>query len=175
MSTTTAAARPLASSTSASAQTAAKGGLLQALLATEADRTLALLRVTLALVMFPHGAQKLLGWWGGYGFSGTMGFLTGQAGLPWIVALVVILAESVGALALAAGFLGRVTAAGIAAVMVGAIATVHAANGFFMNWNGNQAGEGFEYHLLALVLAMAVMIRGSGAWSLDRVLGGRKA
>lgn len=173
MSTTTAAARPLAAS--ASAQTVTRGGFLQALLATEADRTLALLRVTLALVMFPHGAQKLLGWWGGYGFSGTMGFLTGQAGLPWIVALTVILAESVGALALAAGFLGRVTAAGIAAVMVGAIATVHAAHGFFMNWNGNQAGEGFEYHLLALVLAVAVMIRGSGAWSLDRVLAGRKA
>lgn len=161
----------LAATPAAAAAPSTRGGLLARLLATDASATQALLRVSLGLVMFPHGAQKLLGWWGGYGFSGTMGFLTGQAGLPWTLALLVILAESVGALALVAGLLGRVAALGIAAVMAGAIATVHLSHGFFMNWNGNQAGEGFEYHLLALALSLAVMIRGSGAWSLDRLLG----
>jgi putative oxidoreductase len=127
-------------------------------------------RVALGAVMLPHGAQKLLGWFGGYGFSGTMGFLTGDAGLPWIVALTVILAESFGALALVLGLFGRVGALGVAAVMVGAVATVHLANGFFMNWFGNQKGEGFEYHLLALGLAAVVLVKGSGALSVDRLL-----
>lgn len=155
------------------AASASRGGVAQRILATPHDVSQTLLRLTLALVIFPHGAQKLLGWWGGYGFSGTMGYLTSQVGLPWLLAFVVILAESVGALALAAGLLSRVTAAGIAAVMVGAIFTAHLQYGFFMNWSGNQAGEGFEYHLLALGIALAVLIRGGGAWSLDRLLAGR--
>lgn len=155
------------------AASAPRSGVAQRILATPHDVPQTLLRLTLALVIFPHGAQKLLGWWGGYGFSGTMGYLTSQAGLPWLVAFVVILAESVGALALAAGLLSRVTAAGIAAVMVGAIFTAHLQFGFFMNWNGTQAGEGFEYHLLVLGIALAVMIRGGGAWSLDRLLARR--
>lgn len=153
--------------------TAPRVGAAHRLLSTAHDVPQTLLRLTLALVIFPHGAQKLLGWWGGYGFSGTMGYLTSQVGLPWVVAFVVILAESVGALALAAGLLSRVAAAGIAAVMVGAIFTAHLQFGFFMNWNGNQAGEGFEYHLLVLGIALAVMIRGGGAWSLDRLLARR--
>lgn len=148
-------------------------GAAARLFATDADLSQALLRVTLAGVMFPHGAQKLLGWWGGYGFEGTMGFLTAQVGLPWIVAFLVIVAESVGALALAAGFLSRVAAAGLAAIMAGAIFTAHLGHGFFMNWNGNQAGEGFEYHLLVIGIALAVVIRGGGAWSVDRLLARR--
>jgi putative oxidoreductase len=139
---------------------------------TDADSGALLARVALGAVMLPHGAQKLLGWFGGYGFSGTMGFLTGDAGLPWIVAFTVILAESFGALALVLGLFGRVGALGISAVMIGAIATVHAGNGFFMNWFGNQKGEGFEYHILALGLAAIVLVRGSGSLSLDRVLAG---
>ncbi len=126
-------------------------------------------RIALGLVMFPHGAQKLLGWFGGYGWAGTMGFLTGQIGLPAVVAGAVILIESLGSVALLTGFLGRLAAAGIAGVMVGAVATVHVGNGFFMNWSGNQAGEGFEYHILALGLALVVMLKGSGAASLDRL------
>ena len=147
-------------------------GALAALTATERDWSQTLIRVTLGVVMFPHGAQKLLGWFGGYGFEGTMGFLTGM-GLPWIVGLLVIVAESIGALALIAGFLSRAAAFGIAAVMVGAVATSHLANGFFMNWTGQQAGEGFEYHLLAIVIALAVMIRGGGAASADRAISER--
>ncbi len=143
---------------------------LRAVLATENDWAPATARLALGLVMLPHGAQKLLGWFGGHGFQGSMDFLTGPAGLPHVVAALVILIESVGALALVLGVAGRAMAAGIAAIMVGAVATVHLANGFFMNWSGAQAGEGFEYHLLALALAVVVLLKGSGAASLDRAL-----
>ena len=151
----------------------ARGGLLARVLGTSADFAPTVARVALGLVMLPHGAQKLLGWFGGYGWSGTMGFLTGQVGLPWLVAALVILIESVGSALLVVGLAGRIRAAGIAAIMVGAVATVHVANGFFMNWAGTQAGEGFEYHLLAIALAVVVMLRGSGALSLDRALTAR--
>jgi putative oxidoreductase len=130
----------------------------------------AILRWTLAVVMFPHGAQKLLGWFGGHGFQGTMGYLTDGAGLPWVIALLVIVIEFFGPLGLALGLLSRPAAFGIASVMVGAVATTHWPHGFFMNWAGNQAGEGFEYHLLVLGLALALMIEGGGAFSLDRRL-----
>lgn len=126
-------------------------------------------RIALGLVMFPHGAQKLFGWFGGYGWAGSMGFLTGQIGLPTVVATAVILIESLGSVALLTGFLARLAAAGIAAIMVGAVATVHVGNGFFMNWSGSQSGEGFEYHILALGLALVVILKGSGACSLDRL------
>lgn len=148
----------------------ARGGILRRLLATDASWTQTVARVALGLVMFPHGAQKLLGWFGGYGFQGTMGYLTGAAHLPYLVALLVIVIESFGALALVAGFASRVAAAGVAAVMIGAVATVHGANGFFMNWAGTQGGEGFEYHILAVALALIVMLRGGGAASIDRTL-----
>ena len=145
-------------------------GMVTALTRTDRDGTALLLRLTLALVILPHGAQKLLGWFGGSGFDGTMSFLTGMMGLPAALAILVILVESVGALALAVGFLGRLAAVGIGAVMIGAVATTHWTHGFFMNWSGTQAGEGFEFHLLALGIALAVAIRGSGALSVDRVL-----
>lgn len=132
-------------------------------------------RLVLAAVIFPHGAQKLLGWFGGHGFQGTMTYLTGQAGLPWIVALLVVLAESIGAVLLALGLLSRLGALGIASVMVGAIATVHAKVGFFMNWSGNQAGEGFEFHLLALALALPIVVAGGGRYAIDREIARRLA
>lgn len=125
------------------------------------------LRLVLAVVMFPHGAQKVLGWWGGHGFDGTMGFLTGTVGLPWLVALLVIAIEFLGPLALAIGALTRLAALGMVAVMVGAIATVHASHGFFMNWSGAQQGEGFEYHLLVIGIALALLSGGAGRFSLD--------
>ena len=147
-----------------------RGGLLRRVLATEGDWGATVARVALGAVMLPHGAQKLLGWFGGYGFQATMGFLTTQVGLPYPIALLVILIESFGGLFLVLGLAGRVMAAGVAAVMVGAVVTTHLPNGFFMNWAGTQKGEGFEYHLLALGLALVVMLRGSGAASVDRAL-----
>lgn len=132
-----------------------------------------LARLTLGLVMFPHGAQKMLGWFGGYGFTGTMGFFTETMHIPALFAFLAIVAEFAGSLALIAGLFSRVAAFGIASVMIVAIATVHSANGIFMNWYGNQKGEGFEYHLLALGLALIVMIYGAGKASLDRVIAGK--
>ena len=124
------------------------------------------LRLALAAVIFPHGAQKLLGWFGGYGFKGTMGYFT-SSGIPAPLALLAIIAEFFGSLGLALGLLTRVAAFGIACVMVVAIFKVHVPNGFFMNWYGNQKGEGFEFHLLAIGLALALILGGAGLWSLD--------
>lgn len=158
----------LESSSSAAVSKTAR--LLQRVLATDSDISPAIARVALGLVMFPHGAQKLFGWFGGYGFSGTYGYLTQQLGAPGLLAVLAILAESVGALALILGVGSRVVALGIASVMLVAIGMVHASVGFFMNWEGNLAGEGFEYHLLAIALAAIVMIKGGGKASVDRAL-----
>ena len=127
-----------------------------------------ILRVTVGLVMFPHGAQKLLGLFGGYGFSGTMGAFTEKMGMPWIIAFLVIIGESLGALALIAGFMTRFTAASLAVIMLGAIAMAHWQHGFFMNWFGQQKGEGFEYHLLVIGMCVALVLAGAGKWSLDQ-------
>jgi len=135
------------------------------------DPALALLRIVLGVVFFAHGAQKALGWFGGNGFSGTMGFFTQMLGIPAPFAVLAIMAEFLGGLGLLVGLLGRVAAFGVGCVMLVAILMVHARVGFFMNWSGMQKGEGFEFHLLALVIAVAIMIRGSGAWSLDRLIG----
>jgi putative oxidoreductase len=143
------------------------------IIATKNDLAITVARLTLGLVMFPHGAQKMLGWFGGYGFSGTMDFFTTKMGIPAAFALLAILAEFAGSLGLITGLLTRVAALGIAGVMIVAIATVHIHNGFFMNWYGSQQGEGFEYHLLALGLAIVLIIRGGGALSVDQKIAER--
>jgi putative oxidoreductase len=127
------------------------------------------LRLTLAIVIFPHGAQKALGWFGGHGFSGTMGYFKSQ-GIPTVFGLLAIAAELLGSLGVAVGLLTRVAALGIACVMLVAIFTVHRKVGFFMNWFGTQKGEGFEYHLLALGIALALILGGAGRWSLDALI-----
>jgi putative oxidoreductase len=137
------------------------------LLSTTNDAAPAIARVALGVVMFPHGAQKVLGWFGGHGFAGTLQFFTGKLGIPVVFALLAMAGEFLGALGLIAGVLSRVAAFGVACVMLVAVFTVHTHNGFFMNWTGQQAGEGFEYHLLAIALAIIVIIRGGGAWSFD--------
>ena len=143
--------------------------MFQKLIRTDNDIASLILRLTLAIVFFPHGAQKVLGWWGGSGFSSTMGYFTGD-GMPWLIAFLVVMGEFLGPLGLAAGFLSRFAAFGIGLIMLGAVFMVHGEHGFFMNWYGAQQGEGIEYHLLAIGLAIAVMIKGSGAFSLDRQL-----
>ena len=151
---------------------AAPRPLSHRLLATEAGWGATAARLALAAVMFPHGAQKALGWFGGYGWNGTMGFLTGSIGLPAALAALVIGIELLAPLFLLAGLATRASALGIAAVMVGAVTTVHLPYGFFMNWAGTQPGEGFEYHLLALGLAAVLVLGGGGRASLDRRLAG---
>jgi len=131
-------------------------------------------RALLGAVIFPHGAQKLLGWFGGYGFDGTMKFFTDTLHLPAPLALLVILGESLGALLLIAGLGTRVAAFGISAIMLGAIFTTHGSVGFFMNWFGNQSGEGYEYHLLALALSVPLTLAGGGRYALDSWLRGER-
>jgi putative oxidoreductase len=149
--------------------------MLERLVRTSNDFALTVLRLALGVVFFAHGAQKVLGWYGGPGFSGTMQMFTGTMGIPALLAVLAIAAEFLGGLGLIAGFLGRIAAFGIIANMVVAIFMVHAPFGFFMNWTGAQAGEGFEYHLLAIAIGLAVLIRGSGALSVDLALGRRLA
>jgi putative oxidoreductase len=142
---------------------------MKALFRTEDSLSLLLVRLALGIVMLPHGLQKTLGIFDGPGFSATMGMFTSQ-GMPALLAFLVILSESLGSLGLIVGFLTRVAAFGCAAVMLGAIGMVHWQNGFFMNWSGKQPGEGFEYHILALATALALLIGGGGKASVDRSL-----
>ena len=144
--------------------------LLQSLVATGDSFAATALRLALGIMILPHGLQKTLGWFGGYGFKGTMGYLTGTVGAPWIFAFLAILAESVGGLMLITGFGTRAAALGLAGVMLVAVSQ-HRANGFFMNWTGAQKGEGIEFHLLALGMIVALLILGGGKWSVDSLLG----
>lgn len=123
-------------------------------------------RVVLGAVMFPHGAQKALGWFGGPGLDATLANFA-KMGIPEPLAVLVVLAEFVGSLLLLLGLVTRVAALGVIAVMCGAIAMVHLPNGFFMNWMGTQAGEGFEFHLLAIGLGLVGLVEGGGMWSID--------
>ncbi len=143
--------------------------MLKKLFQTDNDIAGLLARVALGIVILPHGLQKLLGIFGGYGFSGTINYFV-STGLPSTVAFLIIIGESFGALALIIGLLSRIAAFGISLIMLGAIFLVHLPNGFFMNWFGTQKGEGFEYHILALGLGLIILIKGSGKWSVDRIL-----
>ena len=129
------------------------------------------IRVMLGVVMLPHGAQKALGMFGGGGFAATMKGMSQGMGIPSIVVLLIIASEFLGSIGLILGVATRFCAFGTFSIMTGAIFMVHLPNGFFMNWFGNQAGEGFEYHLLAIGMAVALMIAGGGRWSVDRFLG----
>jgi len=144
--------------------------MLRKLMSTTNDPVVTILRLVFGFVFFAHGAQKALGWFGGYGFNGTMGFFTGMMHIPAPFAFLAICAEFLGSIGLILGLLGRVAAFGIACNMVVAVAMVHRHFGLFANWFGNQKGEGFEYHLLALAIALAIMIKGSGAFSVDGAL-----
>jgi putative oxidoreductase len=144
--------------------------MFKKLIQTDDDVGMFLVRLFLGIVMFPHGAQKMLGWFGGGGFSGTVQGMTGM-GLPAAVVVLIIIGEFFGSLGLIFGFLGRVAAGGILLIMLGAIFMVHLKNGFFMNWMGAPNGqEGFEYHLLVVGMALAIIVKGSGKLSVDRAL-----
>jgi putative oxidoreductase len=144
--------------------------MFRKLLSTTNDPIFTLLRLVAGVVFFAHGAQKMLGWFGGYGFHGTMGFFTQEMHLPAALAFLAICAEFFGGLGLILGLLSRVAAFGVLCNMVAAVVLVHRANGLFMNWNGDQKGEGFEYHLLAIAILLAIIVRGAGAYSLDYTL-----
>ncbi len=144
--------------------------MLKKIVQTNDDTSTLILRVLLGIVFLPHGLQKVLGLFGGYGFTGTMGFFTGTLGIPALFAFLAIAAEFLGCLGLITGLFTRVAALGIGVMISVAALMLHVQNGFFMNWFGNQKGEGFEYHILAAAIAAALAIKGGGKWSLDRVL-----
>ncbi|HEY0742340.1 MAG TPA: DoxX family protein [Chryseosolibacter sp.] len=130
------------------------------------DFTTLILRVTLAVVIFPHGLQKLLGAFGGYGFEGTMSYFTDTVGLPWILGFIVIIIESFGMLLLAVGLFTRPISLILAVIMLGA-ASMHLQNGFFMNWFNNQPAEGVEFFILTIALSLNGLIKGAGKYSVD--------
>jgi len=137
---------------------------------TNNDWTGSVTRLTIGIILFPHGAQKMLGMFGGYGFSGTMGFFTNTMHLSWLIGFLVIIIEFFGSLSLITGFASRIWSALIIILMLGIIFTSHLDNGFFMNWFGNQKGEGYEYHLLVIGLSLATLINGSGKYSVDKII-----
>ena len=132
-------------------------------------------RMALGIVVFPHGAQKLFGWWGGYGLSGTLHYLTGGPNIPWILALLVILIESVGALMIFFGFCTRFAAFATLCNFIGVMFHSHAKNGFFMNWlHSTDRGEGMEFFFLLMGLAIVLIITGGGKWSVDAAITRKK-
>ena len=141
--------------------------MFRKLMSTTDDLALTVLRLAGGVVFFAHGSQKVLGWFGGYGFSATMGFFTNGMHIPAPFAFLAICAEFLGGIGLLLGFMGRIAAFGIACDMLAAVYLVHRHVGFFANWYGNQKGEGYEYHILAIAIALAIMIKGSGALSVD--------
>jgi putative oxidoreductase len=143
--------------------------MIRRLYATDGSAATSILRVVLGVVFFAHGAQKMLGWFGGFGFAATMNFFTSVAHIPAPLAVLAISAEFFGGIGLIFGFLTRIAAFGIGVNMLVAIMTVHHTFGLFMNWAGTQKGEGFEFHLLVLAMVAFLMIRGAGAFSVDRV------
>ncbi len=144
--------------------------MFKKLFQTNDDTAMLLLRLFLGLVFFPHGMQKVFGWFGGSGFSASMDMFTSKAGFPAALAFLAIMAESLGAAALLAGFFTRIAALGIGVNMIVCALGNHVKNGFFMNWTGTQKGEGFEYHLLVVAISAALIISGGGKWSLDGLI-----
>src|SRR5437899_10646752 len=141
--------------------------MFRKLITTDDNPATLILRLVLGVVFFAHGAQKMLGWFGGPGFSGSMGLFTGYLHIPAPLAFLAIAAEFFGGLGLILGFLTRIAAFGIAMNMVVAIAMVHSSFGFFMNSTGSQKVEGFEYQLRVLAIIAFLMMRGAGAVSAE--------
>jgi putative oxidoreductase len=143
--------------------------MFERLIRTRDDSVIAILRLMLGVVFIAHGSQKMLGAFGGPGFAEALTSFE-ALGIPRTLGVLAIAAEFFGGIALIVGFLGRVAALGVMTNMIVAIAMVHRPFGFFMNWHGTQAGEGYEYHLLVIAIALSVVIRGSGAFSADLTL-----
>ncbi|AIA31032.1 MULTISPECIES: DoxX family protein [Leptospirillum] len=143
---------------------------MKAFFSTKDILSLTIIRIGVGAVLLPHGFQKLLGWFGGFGWGPTIGFFSHSLHIPAFLTVLVILGESLGSVAMLMGFMTRFVATGYILIMLGAIDLVHWQNGFFMNWFGKQAGEGFEYHLLVIAMAASLLVGGGGKWSLDGVI-----
>ncbi len=144
--------------------------MIESLTGTHADWVVGIARIVLGIIFFGHGAQKILGWYGGPGLANSMRTFTEHLHLPSTLAFLVIAGEFFGGIGLIVGLFSRIAALVIALTMVGAIATVHFRFGLFLNWFGRQEGHGIEYHLLAIALSLVVVVKGAGAVSLDRLV-----
>ena len=149
--------------------------MLQNILKTRQGFDLTVLRVILGIVMFAHGAQKMLGIFGGYGWSGTMQFFTETMHMSYLTSVLTIFIEFFGALMFITGFFTRIAALGMFGLFTGIIYNVALPNGFFMNWGGKNPGEGYEYHLLVLGMSLALLIGGAGSLSIDHKLSSKKS
>lgn len=145
----------------------------QAIFSTNNTYSPLFLRLFLALVLFPHGAQKMFGWFGGYGFEGSMNYFTQSQGLPWLVGFLVIVIECIGAIAILLGFATRLWSIAIFFLTIGIMVTNHSTY-FFMNWFGNQPTEGMEYFLLMLGMSASLTVSGAGKLSIDTLIYGRR-
>lgn len=141
----------------------------------EKSYSLLFLRVVAAAMILPHGAQKLLGWFGGNGFEATISGFANYLGIPPFFGVLAVLAESAGGLLLLFGLFSRISAFGLAVTMIVAVFTVHIHNGLFMNWTGKAAGEGFEYHILYFSIVFVILVKGAGAFALDSLLAKKTA
>lgn len=147
--------------------------MLKRLLQTNDNISTTIIRLALGIVILPHGMQKVFGAFGGYGFDGTMQFFTHTMGIPYIFGLLAIVAEFGGGLGLISGLATRLSAFGVGmSILIGAL-MVHVQNGFFMNWFGTQKGEGYEYHILFVAMALSLVLTGGGRFSLDRLISGK--
>ena len=144
--------------------------MLRKLLSTPNDPTLTLARIILAVIFFAHGSQKMFGFFGGRGVSGTIEIFQQTMGIPAPLTILAMTAEVFGAAGLFLGLFSRIAAMGVLVVMVVAPFANHLYPNFFMNWQGRQMGEGYEYHLLAIALIVTILVRGGGALSLDRAI-----
>jgi putative oxidoreductase len=142
--------------------------MIQHIFATSENKASLILRIILGSVLFAHGARNMTGWFGGGGFTNTMQYFTDTVGLAYIVGFLVISLQFFGAIFILIGFTTRLMALGILGMFTGMIVMVHLPHGFFMNWFGTNAGEGFEYHILVIGICSALLVLGGGAWSLDR-------
>jgi len=149
--------------------------MIKKIITTNDDATLSIVRILLGFVMLAHGLQKTFGWFGGFGWVNSMNYFTGTVGVPSILAALIILIESVGAILLIAGVGARINAFLMIIVILGAFFVDHLSNGFYMNWFGNHKGEGFEFDILFWAIGILIVIKGAGRWSVDRWLQGKIA
>jgi len=147
--------------------------MVKGFLKTDGSASQLLLRVVLGIVIWLHGAQKVLGWFGGAGLQQTLDTFAKMGFPPWSTVLLMI-TEFVGSALLIVGFFTRLWALCIGTALTICMIKYHLPHGFFMNWFGQQQGEGFEYHILVLGIVVALLFRGGGALSLDRVLAGKR-
>jgi putative oxidoreductase len=141
---------------------------------TSNDPTLTVARWVLAIIFLGHATQKAFGWFGGMGFERSLGFFQDTMGIPPPLTILVMITELSAAAGLVAGLLTRVAAVGLMGIMIVAPFANHLYPRFFMNWSGTRGGEGYEYHLLAIALLLVLIVRGGGAWSLDRLFAPNK-